>query len=326
MAKALTSVHSNSQHLCLWLLLICLVTTVLADAHSLTCDVIVKASTTPGQSWCEGQCSVDGEPFLQYDNDNKATPLVDLRNATNGTQVWTDMTQKLEYLWKELRKMLANTKKEITKISGQPTLQATMLSQYEQEQIVDASWRFNISGKYSFILNTMNMNWTLIDHEAGGIMNKWKEDKQLIKDLKTISTADCSYWLKELLKHQKEKPRPTSRTPDITQFPFTSQFRSKEESAVRVRVIPIIVLAVFVCICICIYMKRKFHPQRNRNLQLPTNCPINCHKPQRKERPMEPNGEFPNQETKMLSQEDETKTPENGTGSSGTAVAGAYEN
>ena len=81
-----------------------------------------------------------------------------------------------------------------------------MLSQYEQGQIVDASWRFNVSGKYSFIFNTMNMNWTLIDPEAGGIMNKWKEDKQFIKDLKTISTADCSYWLKELLKHQKEKP------------------------------------------------------------------------------------------------------------------------
>lgn len=81
-----------------------------------------------------------------------------------------------------------------------------MLSQYEQGQIVDASWRFNINGKYTFILNTVNMNWTLIDPEAGGIMNKWKEDKQFIKDLKTISTADCSYWLKELLKHQKEKP------------------------------------------------------------------------------------------------------------------------
>ena len=81
-----------------------------------------------------------------------------------------------------------------------------MFPQYEQEKNVSASWRCNIRGKYSFIFNTINMNWTLIDPKAGGIMNTWKEDKQLIKDLKTISTADCSYWLKELLKHQKEKP------------------------------------------------------------------------------------------------------------------------
>ena len=81
-----------------------------------------------------------------------------------------------------------------------------MLSQYEQGQIVDASWRFNISGKYSFIFNTMNGNWTLIDHEAGGIMKTWKDDEQFIQYLKTISTGDCRSWLEELLKHQKEKP------------------------------------------------------------------------------------------------------------------------
>ncbi|KAK7795117.1 hypothetical protein U0070_019668, partial [Myodes glareolus] len=174
--------------------------------HSLSCDVIVKSHTTPGQSWCEGQCSVDGEPLLQYDNDNRATPLGDLGKAVNATPVWTDFVQKLEYLGQELRKMLAHTKLGSTKISGQPTLQATMLSLYEHEQIVVASWRFNISGKYSFIFNTMNMNWTLTDPEAGGIMNTWKEDEQLIKDLTTISTADCRHWLKELFKHQKEKP------------------------------------------------------------------------------------------------------------------------
>ncbi|OBS70494.1 hypothetical protein A6R68_00973 [Neotoma lepida] len=48
----------------------------------------------------------------------------------------------------------------------------------------------------------MNMSWTLINLEAGGIMN----DEQFIKALKIISTADCSHWLKELLTHQKEKP------------------------------------------------------------------------------------------------------------------------
>ena len=90
--------------------------------------------------------------------------------------------------------------------TGQPTLQVTMLSQYEQGQIVGASWTFNISGKYSFIFNTMNGNWTLIDGESDVIMKTWKNDEQFIKDLKIISTVDFRDWLKELLKHQKEKP------------------------------------------------------------------------------------------------------------------------
>ncbi|CAO2628552.1 Retinoic acid early-inducible protein 1-alpha, partial [Lemmus lemmus] len=95
-----------------------------------------------------------------------------------------------------------------------------MLSQYEHGQTVGASWRFNISGK-SFILDTMNMNWTLIDHEADGIMSTWKDEEQFIKDLKIISTVDGRDWRKELLQHQKEKPRATSRVTDITQLPDT---------------------------------------------------------------------------------------------------------
>ncbi|KAM7340849.1 hypothetical protein ACRRTK_001464 [Alexandromys fortis] len=88
------------------------------NTHSLSCDVIVKARTTPGQSWCEGQCSVDGVPFLQYDNDNKATPLGDLGKVADATPVWTDLMQKLEYLGQELRKMLANSIQEMTETSG----------------------------------------------------------------------------------------------------------------------------------------------------------------------------------------------------------------
>ncbi|OBS70493.1 hypothetical protein A6R68_00972 [Neotoma lepida] len=50
----------------------------------------------------------------------------------HATQMWTDFIQGLEYLGQELRKMLANTKQGTTKIGGQPTLQTTMLSKYEQ--------------------------------------------------------------------------------------------------------------------------------------------------------------------------------------------------
>ncbi|XP_041536323.1 retinoic acid early-inducible protein 1-alpha-like [Microtus oregoni] len=317
MAKKAVAKHClSTQALCSSILrIICLWSTLLADTQSLRCDIIVKAHPTPGQPWCEGQCSVDGDPLLQY-NDSKFTPLGDLGNAANGTQVWTDMTQKLEYLWKELRKMLANTKHEITKISGQPTLKTTMLSQYEHGQSVGASWRFNISGKYSFLFNTMNMNWTLIDCEAGGIMNKWKDDEQFVKDLKIISTADCRHWLKELLKHQKKKPRPTSSTTDITQLPYTmtttqilssNQFSNKKIFTI-IAVVSTISIILSVIVGIYKYVKRKYHPQGDRNFQLPMNCLVNRHKPQIQEKTMEPNGEFPNQATKMLSQEDEPKT------------------
>ncbi|XP_050017562.1 retinoic acid early-inducible protein 1-alpha-like [Alexandromys fortis] len=213
MAKAAATGRNLSLVLRLFVLLSCPGSSVQHHKHSVTCDGIVKADTTSGQTWCEGQCSVDGEPLLQY-NDSKFVPLGDLGNSANGTKVWTDMIQKLEYLWKELRTMLAHTKKEITKINGQPTLQVTMLSQYEHGQIVGASWTFNISGKYSFIFNIMNGNCTLIDGETDVIMKTWKNDELFIKDLKIISTVDFRDWLKKLLKHQKEKP---TAAPDVVQ-------------------------------------------------------------------------------------------------------------
>lgn len=165
------------------------------------------------------------------------------------------MTQRLNYLGQELRKMLANSIQEMTETSGPPTLQVSMLCKYKQEQIVGASWRFNIRGKYSFIFNAMNMNWTLIDPEAGGVMSKWKDDAQFIKDLRTISTADCKHWLKELLKHQKEKPRSTSRVPDITQLPSainTTQFQHEKAFIVTASVIAIILpLVVWILVTNC---------------------------------------------------------------------------
>ncbi|XP_037057595.1 retinoic acid early-inducible protein 1-epsilon [Peromyscus leucopus] len=194
----------------------------LTDTHSLSCNVIIKTHTTPGQPWCEGHCSMDGESFLQYDNDNKATPLGDVGKAAHATQVWTDFVQELEYLGQELRKMLADTNLRKTKICGHPTLQAIMLSNYEQGQIVGASWQFNISGKYSFILNTMNMSWTPISLEARGIMNEWKDDEDLTTNLKTF-IANFSPWLKDLLKIPQERTRSTSRAPDIPQLPSAPQ-------------------------------------------------------------------------------------------------------
>ncbi|CAO2628550.1 hypothetical protein LEMLEM_LOCUS20064 [Lemmus lemmus] len=146
-------------------------------------------------------------------------------------------------------------------------------------------------------------------------MNTWKDDEQFIKDLKIISTVDGRDWRKELLEHQKEKPRATSRVTDITQFPDTrntTQIPSPRQfsNSGIFTIIPALAIIIPFVISIYMYVKRKCHPQGDRNLQLPMDCPINCYKPQRQERTMEPNGEFPNQATKMLSQEDEPKTCE----------------
>ncbi|XP_076408919.1 retinoic acid early-inducible protein 1-alpha-like isoform X2 [Peromyscus maniculatus bairdii] len=287
----------------------------LTDTHSLSCNVMVKTHTTPGEPCCEGRCSLDRESFLQYD-DNKATPLGDRGKVVHVTQMWTDIVQELEILGHEFRKKLAETKQRMTKIHGHPTLQTIILSQLEQGQIIGTFLQFNISGKYCMLLNTMNMSWTLISLEAGDIMNEWKNDEELNKYLKSLMKNFC-HWLKELLKLPWERPRSTSRAPDITQLPptvnitqllptinitqlpSTTKFQYKE---VLIFIpLGLMIIAIVVCIWMCV--KRK--SQGVRNLQMPMNCSMNCCKPQRKERPMEPSGEFPNQATKMLSQEDE---------------------
>ncbi|KAK7795463.1 hypothetical protein U0070_011078, partial [Myodes glareolus] len=203
-----------------------------SDTHSLSCDIIVKDSTTLLESWCEGQCSVDGEFFLQYDNDNQATALGDLGKEAKVTPVWKDLIKRIfihsrgpdsgrcapESGVGIHRKVQAtNTKQEITKISGQPIIQVIMLSQYEHRQTVGASWTFKIGGQFSLRLDTVNVNWRLIDDKVGGLMNKWKDDEEFIKHLEIISTADSRYWLKELLKHHKGKPTSTTAAPDVVQ-------------------------------------------------------------------------------------------------------------
>lgn len=57
----------------------------------------------------EGQCSVNGKPFLQY-KDNKAKPLGNLGIEVNATKAWEDSTQTIKGLLEELNKNLLNMK------------------------------------------------------------------------------------------------------------------------------------------------------------------------------------------------------------------------
>ena len=114
----------------------------LTDTHSLSCDIIVNARTTPGQSWCEAQCSLDGEPLLHYKN-NKFTPLGDLGNAANGTKVWKDMSQRLEYLRQELRNMLANSIQKMTETSGKWGIEYWGIDRWQERGRAEHMWEWD---------------------------------------------------------------------------------------------------------------------------------------------------------------------------------------
>ncbi|XP_076782915.1 retinoic acid early-inducible protein 1-delta-like [Arvicanthis niloticus] len=223
------------------------------DTHFLCCNLVIKAKSLLN----EGQCSVDGIIFLHFNDTKKITPLCNQWKMANATKLCTCLTQWLEELFQELR-----NKVNTPKASGYPILQATMVSNHSQGQTSGASWRFNISGNYSFIFNSMTMNWTLINPVPGDIMKKWKDDVNLMKYL-SFSIPECSEELNAVrnLKQHKEKPRSTPRVPDskqltsTTQLPPTSHFPYEK---MEIIILPVgIAISIAFTILICIYVKRK---------------------------------------------------------------------
>ncbi|OBS70492.1 hypothetical protein A6R68_00971 [Neotoma lepida] len=190
----------------------------LTDTHSLSCNFIVKARTAPGQPWYEGQCSVDRVPFLQYDNDNKATPLGDLGKEVDATNAWTDLIQSLKDIFEELRKQLLNMEPVTEKTRGHHTLQVTTVSRYKQEQLIDAFWNFTIGEQYSCLFYPMNKTWRVIHDKDRGTMKQWETNRELAQGLRKFSMGDSRHCLTEFLKHWQEIPRPTSRAPDVIQL------------------------------------------------------------------------------------------------------------
>ena len=57
----------------------------------------------------------------------------------------------------------------------------------------------------------MSITWTVIDAGATGIKEEWENNQELAEYFRKISTGDCSYWLREFLKHWKNMllPEPT---------------------------------------------------------------------------------------------------------------------
>lgn len=75
------------------------------DAHILSCNFTIKSQTEDGEHWCQVQCSVDGVPFYQY-NDNKAMDLRNLEKEVNSPKKCADLSQKLKDTGEEWRKQL----------------------------------------------------------------------------------------------------------------------------------------------------------------------------------------------------------------------------
>lgn len=73
-----------------------------------------------------------------------------------------------------------------------------MLSKHSHEQIIGASWEFNISENYSFILDLKTMKWIPED------MKEWKDDETLMKHL-NLSIAECSQKFNEFLNQHEER-------------------------------------------------------------------------------------------------------------------------
>ncbi|XP_054553893.1 retinoic acid early transcript 1E-like [Talpa occidentalis] len=213
-----------SHTLCLLLLLLLLGPawkTVGSAAHSLCLNLTVTSHSPPGQPWCAAQGSVDGNPFLQYNCDShKVTPLGPLGEKVKATETWTDLTQTLGEVGRELRMILPDIKLETTRTRGPPTLQAKLSCQHEAQGGTGASWEFSINGQRALLFDGMSGKWLAIDPGASGVREEWENNQQLTEHFRRISRGDCSHWLREFLPHWEEMLEPTvppTKTPETNQ-------------------------------------------------------------------------------------------------------------
>ncbi|KAG8510225.1 Retinoic acid early transcript 1E [Galemys pyrenaicus] len=187
----------------LTLLILCLLTEIckaLGNPRSLHLNLTVNSQSKPGQPWCQVHGSVDENPFLWYDCDRyKGTPVGLLGEKVNATKTWTDLTQTLGEVGKELRMTLSNIKLERTSTRAQ--------------RGPGASWEFSISGQRALLFDPVSGKWLAIDPGASGVKEEWESNQQLTQYLRTISLGDCSHWLQEFLQHWEDMLEPTDESP-----------------------------------------------------------------------------------------------------------------
>ncbi|XP_019687188.2 retinoic acid early transcript 1E, partial [Felis catus] len=222
-----------------------------ADTHSLCLDLTVKSQSGPGHPWYEVQASVDKKPVFQYDSDSsKMKPLGLLGAKVNATKAWTELTQTLGEVERELRMIMSDIKLENSMTRGPPTLHIQLSCQREAERDAAASWHFNINGQPALLFDAMNMTWTVTSPGARGVKEEW-ENKGLADYFRRISMGDCCHWLREFLEHWEkvlEPPVPPKKVPDADQ--------SLPMSSIACIILGVIVI-ISVIIVICCSISRK---------------------------------------------------------------------
>ncbi|XP_051062019.1 retinoic acid early-inducible protein 1-epsilon-like [Phodopus roborovskii] len=268
MAKASATRCSLFQTLSLFVLLGYLEATVLAGAHYLKCAFIVKSHPEHGEKGWEVQCSVNGVLLLLYGNPGEEV------NASKGC---ADLYPKLKDIGEELRNQLLDMENEAVLSRDNHNLQATMLSQNTPGQLTHSSWNFTIDNQYSFCFDRFNREkkrWEVTNYNATGIEEKWKNNAELAQDLATLSMGDSHLCLQEVLKDWKETPRPTARTPNITdvasaiQPPPTRQLHNNKKAiaiAVPIAIIHFGII-IWISIYICKNVKGECHLQGGESL------------------------------------------------------------
>uniref|UniRef100_A0AC11DW23 Uncharacterized protein n=1 Tax=Ovis aries TaxID=9940 RepID=A0AC11DW23_SHEEP len=250
------SVAHTAGHLLL-ILLLTEARKTLGNAHSLCLDLTIKSQSRPGQPWCQVQGSVDTKPFLQYDSDsNKVKPLGFLGKEVNDTKVWTELSQTLAEAGKELKMVLPVIKLDKKEMRGPPTLQVKMCCQREAEQCSGASLHFSLNGRTALLLDTMSVTWTVIDPGATSIKEEWENNQELAEYFRKISTGDCSYLLREFLKHWENMllPEPTASP---TMVPPTEQPMAPAISPITWIAPGVLAIFVIMGIVACILYKKR---------------------------------------------------------------------
>lgn len=218
--------------LCLFFWLGCQGIPLPSDTHIFSCNFTIKSQTKEGEHWCQVQCSVDGVPFYQY-NDNKAMDLSNLEKEINVPKKCADLPPKLKDTGEALRKQLLTMEQEAVLTRDHHTLQVTMESQYKQGQHIDTSWEFTIKGQTYFRFNNFNSKkkkWEVIHVNSTGIIEIWAKNTELAQDLATLAMGDSRHCLEEFLEHWEEMPRSTSRAPDVTQLTSVIPFPPTTDS------------------------------------------------------------------------------------------------
>uniref|UniRef100_A0A8C2RUT3 MHC class I-like antigen recognition-like domain-containing protein n=1 Tax=Capra hircus TaxID=9925 RepID=A0A8C2RUT3_CAPHI len=180
-------------------------------APSLSYNFTIGPQPRPGQPWCEVQGQVGGEVFLSYDCGltKYMSPLGEEVKCMNAWETQTDTLRDTG-----VRMLLAGVSSGLpaeTGVEHPLTLQARMACRCEDDRHISGSWQFGLNGQMSLHFDLENGHWR-VDHPGGRWMKeKWESDRELAKYFRKISTGDCSYWLREFLKHWENilLPEPT---------------------------------------------------------------------------------------------------------------------